>query len=222
MNLERKRYFNLTKSRFPLTLSAVQNTKVIYFDLGKVLVDFDWREAVQKMARLSPVTQDNLFEILTSSSPAMAYELGNISSENFFKWLKEKISFQAPAEHLRLLWSDIFTPIHAHIRIAQALSRRYPLGLISNTNEAHAAHVDSKFHFFKLFSSRVFSFEAGRLKPQRAMYEFAAAQFDVGVSEILLIDDLEANVQGARASGWQAIHYTKDKDLLDELKKLNM
>lgn len=185
-------------------------------------MDFDWHKAVQKMARLSPLTQDTLYEILTSSSQAAAYELGNISSENFFRWLKETISFKAPEEHLQLLWSDIFTPILSHIAVAEALSPRYPLGLISNTNPAHAEYIDSEFHLFKLFSPRVFSFETGLLKPQRAMFEFAAAQFSVGASEILLIDDLEANAQGARAAGWQAIHYTEDKNLLNELKKLNV
>jgi HAD superfamily hydrolase (TIGR01509 family) len=200
----------------------MENIKVIYFDLGKVLVDFDWTEAVRKMQHRSGCSTETIHEIVTSGPLAVAYESGKVSSEEFFSSLKSVISFHGTANELQQIWSDIFRPIEDHNRIARSLSRHYRLGVISNTNEAHVEHIRIRFDTFRPFSFRVFSFETGCLKPQREIFEAAASKVTAQSHEILFIDDLEKNIQGARELGWQTIHLTRNKVLLEELSQLEL
>jgi HAD superfamily hydrolase (TIGR01509 family) len=195
-------------------MSTVQ---FICFDLGRVLADFDWHDAVREMARFSGADERSIYDIVTSSPLALEYELGKIDSQTFFKSLKKTMSFQESADELRRLWDDIFTPIDHNIRIAGSLRRHHRLGLLSNTNESHVAHIRSQFRFLELFSSCVFSYETGSLKPDRDIYQKAEKRFQAAASEILFIDDMEVNVRGAQAAGWKAIHFEKGINLQQEL-----
>jgi HAD superfamily hydrolase (TIGR01509 family) len=200
----------------------MQEISVIYFDLGKVLADFDWHEAARKISEYSDCDERTIYPIVTSSPLAMDYELGRISSDKFFRLLKEEIRFHETTARLRLFWSDIFTPIEGTIQLAAALRVHYPIGIISNTNEAHIKHIRSRFDFLNLFSIFIFSYEAGSLKPQREIFGNASQAAAVRASEILFIDDLAANVEGAHSLGWRTIHLTKETNLLHELKKFEL
>ena len=96
--------------------------------------------------------------------------------------------------------------------IAQ-LREHHAVGLLSNVG----ADGYNKFiaPIIYNFDSVVTSFETGLAKPERAIFEYAAQQLKVDVSECIMIDDSETNCEGARAAGMAAICFTT----LDNLKK---
>ncbi|MCK8676006.1 HAD family hydrolase [Streptomyces lichenis] len=61
------------------------------------------------------------------------------------------------------------------------------------------------------------SCEVGCRKPDPEIYRLAARRAGVDPGECLLIDDVEANIDAARAQGWQAVHSTDDERTLAEL-----
>ena len=202
--------------------SVHMSIKAIYFDLGNVLVSFDWRKQVSEMTANSAVPENRIMELITQSGLAMEFEKGKINSAMFFEKLRWEIGFKDSSEKLKLLWCDIFHPIHEHIVLAKELSRRYPLGIISNTNEAHVDWIDHQFDFLKYFNMRVFSFQSGFLKPQKEIYESALSRLKITPSEALFIDDLELNVKGAQALGWNAIHLKEGMNLRKEFHRLHV
>jgi len=194
----------------------------IFFDLGNVLAEFDWTTAAKRIARDSRLTPDEVYKTCTGSTLAKEYETGKITTALFFKALKEEIGFKSTAEKLHDLWSDIFTLNTKNVSVLDSIRKTYPVGLISNTNEAHVEWIEKQFDFLKWFPRPTYSFLEGCLKPQKEIFLRAMASLSVTADESLFIDDLEMNVLAARELGMQAIHLTADKDLELELKKFEI
>jgi putative hydrolase of the HAD superfamily len=53
----------------------------------------------------------------------------------------------------------------------------------------------------------------GLRKPERAAFERVARAIGVAPGRILFFDDTEANVAGARAAGFQAVHVRSPEDV---------
>ena len=68
-----------------------------------------------------------------------------------------------------------------------------------------AREAEACWGFDAVTDDIVYSHEVGLRKPDPAIFALAAERLDVRPSEAVLLDDVEANVLGARASGWQAV-----------------
>jgi putative hydrolase of the HAD superfamily len=121
-------------------------------------------------------------------------------------------------------WADIFwlnEPLAGVI--ADLKARGYPLILGSNTNDLHAAQFRRQFaatleHFDRL----ILSYEIGHIKPSPAFYQACARAAGVPAAECVFIDDLSENVDGARATGMNAVLYRDVPSLLDALRGLGV
>ncbi|HWG41203.1 MAG TPA: HAD-IA family hydrolase, partial [Gemmataceae bacterium] len=72
------------------------------------------------------------------------------------------------------------------------------------------------------FDALVLSHEVGLRKPCADIYTHCHKLADGQPSQCLFIDDLSANIEAARACGWQGIVYHPGLDLPRELKKLGV
>ena len=61
------------------------------------------------------------------------------------------------------------------------------------------------------------SCEIGACKPSDAAFAAVEAALGMAAQQILFIDDTLANVEAARARGWDAIHFTANAALVAEL-----
>jgi len=190
----------------------------ICFDLGKVLLHFDWKIMLDRIAEKSPLSSDEISRLLKDDPQAIAYETGSITSAKFFSHLKKRLKYKGAAKELRACFSDIFTPLPDHIALAALLAPHYPLAIISNTNEAHIVHAEATYSFFSLFRARIYSHQVKAMKPDRAIYQAAlAALGNPDPLEVLFIDDIEHNILGAVKLGWQTIHLRPGVDLREAL-----
>jgi len=190
----------------------------VCFDLGKVLVDFDWHVMTARVAERSKLTPTEIGERISTDNEVLGYERGAITTDKFFSHLKKRLAYKGTATELRAAFTEIFTPIADHIALAALLAPHYPLAIISNTNDAHITHAEEVYSFFSLFPARIYSHRIGAMKPQPAIYH--AAREAVGnpdPAEILFIDDLEPNILGAVALGWQTIHLRPEVNLRESL-----
>lgn len=189
--------------------------KTLFFDLGKVLVDFDWTPAVIKMAERSSAAFDEILNLVTRSDLAMQYECGRISSELFFTQLRDLIGFRDSARDLRAIWANIFSPMNENLDAVRRCKGRYDLGMISNTNEAHASWIREHFSIFELFDRIVLSYEVGHVKPDPSMYD--VARDGRSTDQVWFVDDIARHVGGARAAGWRAAQLLQNQSLEDVL-----
>jgi FMN phosphatase YigB (HAD superfamily) len=190
----------------------------VCFDLGKVLLHFDWKVMLERIATKSPLSPEEISRLLKEDPKAIAYESGAITSTQFFSHLKKRLKYKGTAKELRVVFSEIFTPLTEHIALAALLAPHYPLAIISNTNEAHIVHAEATYSFFSLFKARIYSHQVKAMKPDRAIYQAALkALGGIDPLETLFIDDIEDNILGAVKLGWQTIHLRPGVDLREAL-----
>lgn len=83
--------------------------------------------------------------------------------------------------------------------------------LCSNQEVGRAHFLLDRLSLGEIVSGIVYSGAIGAAKPDREFFRRAAQGFSGATP--LLIDDTLQNVEGARRSGWQAIHYRDPSDL---------
>ncbi|MDR0533823.1 MAG: HAD family phosphatase [Verrucomicrobiales bacterium] len=186
----------------------------LFFDLGKVLVDFDFNIAFDRVAQRSPLDLEHLKSKAYSEYPLIDdYESGRIDTAQFFSAMKEQFQFDGSIGELELIWCDVFTPLEQNIHYVRSLAKHYPLGMISNTSDAHIRFLEARYDFFGLFQKRIYSYQVGHMKPNAEIYRIALEEMGGVKEESLFVDDLEANIMGASKLGWQTIHLRPDVDL---------
>jgi putative hydrolase of the HAD superfamily len=186
----------------------------VCFDLGKVLLDFDWQIMLRRIAEKSPLPPGEIAARMSDNPNFLHYEIGSVTTREFFSYLKTLTEFRGPRAELRAIFCEIFTPLSDHIALAAMLAPHYPLAIISNTNHAHITHAEANYSFFSLFPVRIYSHEIRTMKPRPEIYRAAlAALGGIDPLETLFIDDLEPNILGAVQLGWQTIHLRPEVDL---------
>jgi putative hydrolase of the HAD superfamily len=190
----------------------------ICFDLGNVLIRVDWEKMTNRIAEKSPLPKKEIEQLLKDDREAVRYEMGELSSRQFFSHLKKRLKYKAAGKELRAAFSEIFTPMTEHIALAALLAPHYPLAIISNTNDAHIVYAEAQYTFFSLFPVRIYSHQVKTAKPDPAIYHAALkALGGIDPLETIFIDDLEPNIVGAVKLGWQTIHLRPGVDLREAL-----
>jgi putative hydrolase of the HAD superfamily len=82
------------------------------------------------------------------------------------------------------------------------------VGMLSNMVPAWDPYWRRMVDAAELFDEVVLSFEVGCRKPDRAIFELAAARAGIPAEQSIFVDDLPKNCDGAIAAGWRAVHFT--------------
>jgi putative hydrolase of the HAD superfamily len=93
-------------------------------------------------------------------------------------------------------------------RLGQLRDQGLFVGMISNMVPTWDAYWRRMVDPAANFDGVVLSFQAGHRKPAPEIFELAVEQSGVAAEHSVFVDDLPKNCDGARAVGWQAIHFT--------------
>jgi len=194
----------------------------IVFDIGNVLLRFDFVLAIQRIAPLCSVSPGRILELLEPLK--IEFECGRLRGEAFLGKTAGEIGFSGELLELRAAWQEIFEPIEANHQLVERLKGKIRLYLLSNTNDLHAEYFLKKYAVFEHFDGAVFSHEAGVMKPDAAIYEHAVEKFALDPRRTLFIDDLLPNVEAAAGLGWRVHHYEerKHEELLLQCRELGL
>lgn len=178
----------------------------VIFDLGKVLVDFDYGLVVGRLASRSEATREELGHLILESPILPAYERGELTSRQFFSAVRERARFAGEYEEFAEFFADIFTEIPPMIRLQSELrSRQVPTFIFSNTNDLAVQHIRRRFPFFANFDGYVLSYEHGVMKPDKPVYEVVEKLTAREGPDLLYLDDRPENVATASGRGWRTI-----------------
>ncbi len=186
---------------------------VVVFDLGKVLVDFDYSIAAKPIAVRSTKPPENLHTFLGASPLLLQYETGLITRQDFFEAVREATGFQGDIEEFGSYFGAIFSEISPMVKLHAELRRRgVPTYIFSNTNDLAIELIRRDFPFFKNFDGYILSYEVKAMKPDAPIYEALEKMAGKRGDEIIYIDDRAENIAGGAARGWRTIfHETPEK-----------
>ena len=191
----------------------MNNSPVIVFDLGKVLVDFDYSIAARRIAARCMQPPENLHAFLGSSPLLVHYETGALTRQDFFAAMRQATGFLGDPEEFGGFFADIFTEIRPMIELHAGLRRRgVPTYIFSNTNDLAIEHIRRNFPFFQNFDGYIFSYEVKAMKPDAPIYAALEQMTGRRGDEIIYIDDRAENITGGATHGWRTIlHETPEK-----------
>ena len=196
---------------------------VLIFDLGKVLVDFDYSIAANKITARCTRPPEKLHSFLGTSPLLIQYECGQITRRKFFEAIRDFTGFQGTAEEFGGFFAEIFCEIPPMIALHSELRQRgFKTYLFSNTNDLAIEHVRHDFPFFANFDGYIFSYEVGALKPDAKIYEALESMTGKRGAEILYIDDRPENIAAGAARGWRTILHETPKKSRAALEKFSL
>jgi FMN phosphatase YigB (HAD superfamily) len=187
--------------------------RAVLFDLGGVLLPFDRERRIAALVDRTGATAEAARAFMALDLHRRL-DLGEATefdvAAEFTAFFGSRIS---PVEAADLLCSVFEVPNRELWALANRLRRRAVVGGFSD-NPSLVVQVFPDDAFLEpLF----LSCEIGACKPSDASFEAVEAALGPAAQQILLIDDTLANVEAARARGWDAIHFTANAALMAEL-----
>jgi glucose-1-phosphatase len=193
--------------------------KTIFFDLGNVIIPFDFRLAY---TRLQPLCDYPVAEIprrMRGTDLVSRFESGQIASQQFVKEFSAALELRIGYDEFCDLWTSVFLPEPLiQESLLADLGRRYPLMILSNTNPIHFHMIRANYPLLRHFKHCVLSYEVGALKPSAKIFEEAVARAGCEAGECFFTDDLAVNVEAARKHGMDAVQFQSADQLEGDLK----
>jgi putative hydrolase of the HAD superfamily len=192
--------------------------EAILFDLGKVLVDFNFQTGVEALHACCSISRDRFEEVLWDHAWIRRYERGEISTVDFHGYLRDTADLKMPLPDFCRTWSSVFLPgVLVSEDLIVSLKQTYPLILVSNTNEAHIEFIRANYRILDYFDHQVLSYEVGSLKPDCEIFERAIRLSGFPAEALFFTDDREENILAARQLGMCAHQFSSEVQLVEAL-----
>ncbi len=176
--------------------------EVVLFDLGGVLVELGGAVPARELTGIDD--DDEVRRRWLTCRWVREFERGTCTSEAFAAGVVADWSLPiTPDEYLERFAAWPRGPFSGAAALIAATANHAVVGCLSNTNSLHSQRF-TESEIGALFDHAFYSYEFGAVKPDRELFDAVGARLGVEPSRILLLDDSQLNVDGARASGWSA------------------
>ena len=193
---------------------------VIVFDLGNVLIPFDYSILIKNFNNISMGLGDKFSKLYKDNYDIhRKFESRQISADDFIATMLDWLEHKVTAEEFCKIYSDIFTVNKDTTSLLPKLKKNYKLVLLSNTNYIHQKYGWEQYEFLNHFDKLILSHEAGAVKPEPQIYKAVENYTNELPARHIFIDDIAEYAQGARNMGWDAITFTGYNNLLSEFSK---
>ena len=177
----------------------------IVFDVGKVLIDYDYERLFRLLNQHGAGIENE--EDFARRVDLIGYEQGKFSDADFISRLNGLLLRPLPATAVTAAWNDLFTPITPMLDLARELKNSCGVFLLSNTSGLHWQHLRRVYRLDDVCHDLFASYQVGLMKPAAEIYRTAETRFGLNPASTLFVDDKEVNVAGALACGWQGFRH---------------
>jgi glucose-1-phosphatase len=192
--------------------------KAVIFDLGRVLVNFDFKRGYQALEGFCPYGAAEIPARLSTGDLVQRFETGMIEPRDFVTQISGVLDLTIDYDHFCRIWSSIFIETLVPERMLAGLAARYRLVLLSNTNAIHFEGLrETHAALLRHFHSLVLSYEAKAMKPQAEIFQVAIARAGCRPEECFFTDDILENVHAALNLGIDAVQFESSAQLEREL-----
>jgi len=193
--------------------------KTLIFDMGKVIIPFDFKRGYDRMAPLCNYSPEQIPERLRTCDLVYRFESGEVDPQTFVKELSGILELNCSFDEFRDIWGAIFLPeTLIPEEMLAALRSRYRLLLLSNTNALHFPIVQNAYPILGLFHDHILSYRVGAMKPSPKIYQTAIEAAQCAPEECFFTDDIPAYVEAAREHGIDAVQFQNCQQLQRELR----
>src|SRR5688572_7147076 len=84
--------------------------ETLLFDLGKVLVDFDFERGMRRFAERCTLPREHFETVIRNQDWLQRYECGQICSADYLGYLRDSGGLQMDLDEFHESWSSVFLP----------------------------------------------------------------------------------------------------------------
>lgn len=192
--------------------------RAVIFDLGKVLVHFDFRRGYSVLEGLCPYPALEIPKRLATTDLVQRFETGLVEPRDFVTELCAVLDLRMDYEQFCGAWNRIFTDTLIPEEMLEGLAARYRLVLLSNTNAIHFESIRQHYAaLLRHFHALVLSYEVKAMKPDPAIFHRAIEAAGCAAEECFYTDDIAAYVEAAREMGIDAVQFESAEQIAREL-----
>lgn len=198
--------------------------KNIIFDLGNVLLDQKTVTADVYFASVLNISEeDSLAFCKKYIKDAVS---GSLHFEDLVGLYKKKFTCNLSVKEIirryqQLYINDVKGVNKQLMDVVKQLKKAYSVYIMTNTMEPHHEYwktMGLDYYFDRIFRSDADHF----IKPEKESYLYVVNKIGAKAEECIFIDDLEANVRGAKDAGLQGIVYQNNSLLKRDLLKFGV
>ena len=197
--------------------------RVVVFDLGGVLLDWDPRHLYRKLFPDASAMEAFLADVCTP-----AWNVRQDAGRPFAEAVAELAPRHGDKLHLIEAWRDRFGEMIAGtlegtVEIVRDLKARgTPLYALTNWSHETFPSQRRRFPFFDMFDGIVVSGEEGVIKPDPRLFQILLERYRFDAADAVFIDDNPKNAHAASALGMHGIHFQSPEQLRRELESLEL
>lgn len=193
-------------------------TDLIIFDLGRVLVDFDFKRVIRNLKKFTPLTEKQIRDYFGRTPLWDAFERGQVAPGVFFARLQKELKLtDLTFEQFAPLWNSIFTEKHDTVTILRELRAHYRIAMLSNVNVLHWEYILSRHTFMNWFDHPIASYAVGYRKPDAEIFRIVLRQAGIPPQRAVFIDDVESHIHAAKSVGIRAYQFINAQQLRRDL-----
>lgn len=192
--------------------------KAIIFDLGRVLVHFDFKRGYRALEGLCPYTAAEIPKRIGTTDLVTRFETGLVEPADFFQQFSKLLELRIEYTHFCEIWSCIFTDPLLPEAMLQGLTQHYRLLLLSNTNAIHFDLIREQYQpLLRHFHDLILSYEVKAMKPDPRIFHIAVERAGCRPEECFYTDDIAAYTAAARVEGIDAVTFESAEQIRREL-----
>ncbi len=193
---------------------------MIVFDLGNVLLPFDYKIILRRLDGVGSGLGEKFAEFYKNNYDIhRRFERGELSSEEFSGIILNVLEHKVPKEDFFDIYSSMFSVNEELVAVLPALKKNYKLVLLSNTNDIHRRYGWQRNEFLKLFDKLVLSHEVGAVKPEEKIYRAVEEFTGDAPEQHFYIDDIPEYVAGGKKMGWDAVQFVGNNELFADFER---
>ncbi|MDK4738830.1 HAD family hydrolase [Rhizobium sp. LEGMi198b] len=190
----------------------------IVFDIGKVLLHYD---PSIPYGRLIPDEAERtwFFANVCTNEWNIEQDRGRTWEEAEALLIADHPEREEQIRAFRKYWHDMVP--HAYDDSVAIMEKLIAEGrdvtMLTNFASDTFREAQTRFDFLSKPRGVTVSGDIGLIKPDVAIYEAHVKSFELDPASTIFIDDSLANVEGAKAAGWNAVHFTGAEKLRSDL-----
>lgn len=198
--------------------------RFVLFDMDDVLCAYRLDVRLARLAALTGLDAGDIHDAIWGSGFEAEADRGTHDAASYLVGVAHRLGTPIAREDWLAARAASMTPFPDVLDLAARVRARAGIAVLSNNGFLLREAIDGIFPALApLFGPAVyFSAELGSAKPDPAIYRAVLARHGVAPGEALFIDDLDENVEGARAAGLLGHRFTGAPALAAELARLGV
>lgn len=195
--------------------------KNIIFDVGQVLLEFDWRKFIKGM-NIGEEKEKKLSNVTLGNIPHWNHHDRGMYDDEF---IKKSLEIEPDIEtELTYYMANIGTCAkefdYAVPLIRELKANGYGVYILSNYGRTPFQYAKNNMKFFDEVDGMIISHEVGLIKPEPEMYELLYRKYNLVAGECVFLDDREDNIEAAIEAGMSGVVFRDVRQALADMQKI--